>query len=186
MTIFARLAAAAVLAMAASPALAAPSPAIATPQEAPAAQPAGLSVEAVRVWLTGLGADSATVERAGDQVFLRVQDGDLAWGILFYGCQADVCSDLQFSSVFTAGPEVTLDTINAWNRDKRYLKAFYMPAANGEEAAAIVQFDVIVHAGEGIDQLREPTVVWVEMIRDFANHVGFVAPAAAPATPPAQ
>lgn len=186
MTILARLAAAATLALIATPALAAPSPAMTAPQEAAAPQSVGLTVEAVRAWLEGLGADSATVERSEDQVFLRIQDGPLAWGIFFYGCQADTCSDLQFTSVFTAGPEVTLERVNAWNRDRRYLKAFHMPAEDGQEPAAVVQYDLIIDPAKGVEQLTEPTSIWVEMVREFATYVGFDSPAATPPSPPAQ
>ena len=188
MTNLARLAAVVALTLAATPALADAPRVDAQPtarvQAAAPAQVTGLSPEAVRVWLSGLGAESATVTQEGDQAFLRVQDGQLTWGILFFGCENGLCSNLQYTGVFNAGADVTLERLNQWNIDKRFLKAFLVPAEGDQPPAAVIQYDLIVQADEGTDQLQEPTVIWVEMIREFATYVGFgteAEPVAAPA-----
>jgi hypothetical protein len=143
----------------------------------PAAGPtSGVSVAETRAWLTGLGG-SVGEPVVGDGVTsLHVADQPLPWNLTFYECGPSLCDDVQYSAIFS-GP-ITLDQINAWNRDNRFLKAFFVPAAAaGADASAVVQYDVVL-TGVGTEQLREPTVIWLRMLRAFAQ--GLAEAAAAP------
>jgi hypothetical protein len=167
----------AVLALgAASPALAqTPAPA------APAAVAKGVVVADARTWLIGLGGTVAEPTAAEGAQTLTVADQPLPWTLTFYNCAgAGLCDDVQYSAVFS-GP-ITVEQINAWNRDSRYLKAFFVPGATPDTAGAVAQYDVVLTA-TGTEQLQEPTVIWLQMLRQFAQGL---AQAAAPATPPAQ
>ncbi len=168
--LFAAVAAAATLSMAA--------PAVA--QTAP--QP-GLAIADVAAWIASKGGDVQPVQRQGDEVWLTVRDGDLTWLVFFYGCQNDVCADLQYSASFT-NESITLQLINDWNRDRRFLKAFHAPGAAGEAPAAVVQYDLLVQPG-GVEQLNDATGVWVGLLVEFARHVGYFA-SSDPAPPAAQ
>jgi hypothetical protein len=162
----------AVLALgAASPALAqTPAPA------APAVATKGVVVADARTWLIGLGGSVAEPTAEAGAQTLTIADQPLPWTLTFYNCAgAGLCDDVQFSAVFS-GP-ITVDQINAWNRDNRYLKAFFVPGATPETAGAVAQYDVILPA-TGTEQLQEPTVVWLQMLRQFAQSL---AQAAAPA-----
>ncbi|MDZ4363888.1 YbjN domain-containing protein [Brevundimonas sp.] len=149
-----------------------------------AAEP-GLSVTAVRDWLVSVGAQVGEVQRQDGETFVQVTDGSVGWTVLFNACDAtDVCGAVQFSAVFT-NPGVTLEKVNDWNRDHRFLKAFYIM---GEDAKplAIVQYDVLIMGGLGVDQLGDHTILWVELLETFGTHIGYFA-ATPPATPtPAQ
>ena len=148
----------------------------------PAAAPTtGVSVAEARVWLTGLGGTVGEPIAREGVTSLHVADEPLPWNLTFYGCGPSLCDDVQYSAIFT-GP-ITQDQINDWNREHRFLKAFFVPAAPGAEASAAVQYDVIL-TGDGTDQLREPTVVWLQLLREFAQ--GLVAAAPAEAANPAQ
>lgn len=137
----------------------------------------GVSIAETRTWLIGLGGSvGEPVSREG-VTSLHVADQPLPWNLTFYACGPSLCDDVQYSAVFS-GP-ITLDQINAWNRDNRFLKAFFIPAAAGADASAVIQYDVVL-TGAGPEQLREPTVIWLQMLRTFAQGL-----AAAPA-PPAQ
>lgn len=160
-------------------ALAAPSQTPAT--AAPATARAGLPISTVRDWLVGLGASIGEVERQDGQTYLKVTDGNLTWVLFFYACEADVCGDVQYTAAFS-NATITSDLVNQWNLGNRFLKAYYTPAAAG--GTAIVQFDVLLVDGVGIDQLINPTSVWVNLLPAFGTHVGFFVPEAAPA--PAQ
>lgn len=166
-------------------ALAAPSLALAlvvAPLTASAqtAAPEGLSITAVTDWIASKGGAVGPVQRDDGSAWVMVQDGGLNWAVFFYGCQADVCGDLQLAASFS-NTSITGDLVNEWNRDRRFLKAFYDPAeAAGEDPRAVVQYDILLSDGDA-DQLTEPVVVWLDLLREFAVHVGYFAPDGAPA-----
>ena len=140
-------------------------------------QTTGVSVADAKAWLTGLGGNVREPVLRDGVSSLHIADEPLPWNLTFYGCGPSLCDDVQFSAIFT-GP-ITQDQINAWNRENRFLKAFHIPAAPGAEATAVVQYDVVL-PGTGTAQLQEPTVIWLQMLRQFAQGL---AAAAAPAAP---
>jgi len=145
---------------------------------APAAAPApvkGVTVIEARAWLIGLGGTVAepVVGEQGAQT-LKVADQPLPWSLTFYACGAALCDDAQFSASFT-GP-ITQNQINAWNRENRYLKAFFVPGTAGGEAGAIVQYDLVL-TSTGPGQLQEPVVIWLQMLRTFAQGLAAAVPA---------
>lgn len=160
-------------------ALAAALPGAALAQTPPAAASTnGVTVAETRAWLTSLGGSVGEPVVSNGVTSLNIADEPLPWNLTFYGCGPSLCDDVQFSAIFT-GP-ITADQINAWNRDNRFLKAFHIPAAPGEEATAVVQYDVVLpNAGTG--QLQEPTVIWLQMLRQFAQGLAAAAEPAAPA-----
>ena len=156
-----------------------------TAAQAPAAaapQP-GLAIADISAWIASKGGEVQPVQRDGDDIWLPVKDGDMTWLIFFYGCTNDVCGDIQFAASFS-NPTITQTMVNDWNRDRRFLKAAFVPGADGQDPSAIVQYDLLLNTS-GVDQLTDPASVWVEMVAAFATHVGFYKPAAeaAPATP---
>lgn len=140
----------------------------------------GVSIAETRTWLTGLGGSVGEPVTREGVTSLHVADEPLPWNLTFYACGASLCDDVQFSAIFT-GP-ITADQINSWNTEHRFLKAFFVPAAGGGDASAVVQYDVIL-TGTGTGQLQEPTVVWLQMLRTFAESLVAAAP---PAPPSAQ
>ena len=162
-------------AFAAAAALSAAAPAVAQTPAAP-----GLAIADVGAWITSKGGVVEPVQRQGDEVWLTVRDGDLTWLVFFYGCRDDVCADLQYSARFS-NEAITPGRINDWNRDRRFLKAFHSPGAAGEPATAVVQYDLLLQPG-GVEQLTDPTDIWVTLLPEFARHVGYL-PAAGEATP---
>lgn len=136
----------------------------------------GVSVAEARTWLTGLGGSVEEPRVREGLTSLHVADEPLPWNLTFYACGPSLCDDIQYSAVFS-GP-ITADQINAWNRENRFLKAFFIPAATtGSDASAVVQYDVVL-TGPGAEQLREPTVIWLRMLRAFAQGLVAAAPAA--------
>lgn len=153
-------------------AVALPGTALAQTPPPAAASANGVSVVDARTWLTGLGGSVEEPILREGVTSLHVADQPLPWNLTFYACGPTLCDDIQYSAVFS-GP-ITADQINSWNRDNRFLKAFFVPAAPGGEAAAVVQYDVVLTSA-GTDQLQEPTVVWLQLLREFAQ--GLVVPA---------
>lgn len=144
--------------------------ALAAPAMAQTPAKPGLAVADVSAWLAGKGGEVSEVRREGDQTFFTVKDGAITWAIFFHGCAADVCEDIQYSAVF-ANPAVTLDAVNAWNTEQRFLKAFYVPGEAGAPPSAAVQYDLLLQPG-GVEQLNDPTAVWVGLLPQFATRVG--------------
>ena len=144
----------------------------------PAASTNGVTVAETRAWLTSLGGSVGEPVVNDGVTSLNIADEPLPWNLTFYGCGPSLCDDVQFSAIFS-GP-ITPDQINDWNRDNRFLKAFFIPAAPGGEAGAVVQYDVVL-ANAGTGQLQEPTVIWLQMLRQFAQGLAAAAEPAAPA-----
>ena len=144
---------------------------------APAAEARGLRPADVAAWLTQAGGEVTGPETDPAGQYLVVQDGQLRWVVFFYGCNGETCSDMQFGASFSDGA-ISLDAVNAWNRDKRFLKAHYVPAdAENPQATALVRFDVFFQPGQGVDQLADYTYIWISMLPDFARAMGMAAPA---------
>ena len=158
------------------------SPAPAQPQAAPAPARIGIPVPALSAWLTAQGATVAPEASEEGRRYLRVTTNGLPWLLFLQSCEGDVCSDLQFSAA-ASDPSITLDKVNAWNRDRRFVKAIYETADATDPASAVAQFDVLVGAG-GPEQLADHHAVWRALLVDFVRTL-MPAPAVAPATPPA-
>jgi hypothetical protein len=165
----ATLAAAALMAVAAPPAVAA------APAPAQTAADPGVSIEAVRAWLVSKGGDVSAINRQEGETWITIADGPLSWVIFFYSCQADVCGDIQYAASF-ANPTITQAMINDWNRDQRFLKAFYAPGDTAEGGKAVVQYDVLIHSAD-VEQLTEHTALWLDLVGAFGETVGYFAPA---------
>jgi len=130
------------------------------------ASTSGVSVAEAQTWLRSLGGTVGEPILREGVTSLHVADQPLPWNLTFYACGPSLCDDVQYSAIFT-GP-ITADQINGWNTGQRFLKAFFVPATDGGDATAVVQYDVILtHTGTG--QLQEPTVIWLQMLRTFAE-----------------
>lgn len=174
MSLIAAYALAAALAAPASPttALTSAQAAPAAPT-APAPAPAGLPIAAVVDWLKAQGLSVGEVQ-GGDSPYVQVRESaDLTWTVTFNSCAGQVCGDLQFGAGFS-NPDVTIDKVNAWNGQRRFVKAFYeAPAGARTDGAAIIQQDVILLAGIGPSQLTDSLAVWRSLLPAFAFHVGY-------------
>jgi hypothetical protein len=146
--------------------MAAPSLAATDPGTAPAARPVaqdpvlGLTPSEVRNWLVAKGATVEEPRMVEGQTLLQVNDGTTNWLIFFYGCDdSGRCQDIQFAANVVAGG-LSLERINAWNREQRFVKAYLQSNLDGTPSA-VLQFDVLLQPGLDAEQLNDPTVVWL-------------------------
>lgn len=179
-----KLAASLVLALlAASPALAQTAPAAPATQAAPARW-AGLTVAEITGRFTAAGLVVAAPRTNGDRVYLRVDDGPLRWVATLFSCTNGSCPDIQFTAAFS-GANATLEIIDRWNGERRFVKAFYAaPETEGGDAQAVAQYDVLLSQGAGPQQLDDPIQVWRSLAADLGRTVTTPEGAAA-TTPPA-
>lgn len=129
-----------------------------------------------------------TAELVPDQTqpVIRVTGDQLEWLVVFYGCRAELCPDAQFSAAFR-NPAITLETVNEWNRTRRYLKASYIAPATAEEpAGAVVQQDVMLPRSVAEQILIESLTVWRNTLPRFALAVGYFQADDAAAPAPAE
>lgn len=167
--------------------LAAPAMAQETPAPAAAVQPAIIGVTPAEVsdWLKGIGAIVGETQEASGRRFIPVNDGRLDWTLWFYTCGPELCDDIQFSAIFTSAA-ITQEGVNAWNRDNRFIKAFYIAPTADIPARAVAQYDVLLST-TGTSQINDVTATWASQLDKFANAMGFAAAAPAPvAAAPAQ
>lgn len=160
-----------------------------TPAPAPAQGQghAGLPIADMVTWLSSKGAQVSPLQRTGDQAYVTVQDSGLTWVLFFYSCQADVCGDVQFNAFFS-NDQITVEKVNDWNRQQRFLKAYFDTEASGEKVAT-VQFDAVLFPALGVDQLGDYAQLWTSLLAEFATHIGYFTPegeTAPTAQPPGQ
>ncbi len=144
----------------------------AAPTVQAAADPA-VSIEAVRNWLVSKGGDVGAVQREDGLAWISVNDDPLRWVVFFYDCRDDGCAAVQYSASFS-NPTITQEMVNDWNRDHRFLKAYFLPAETGGEPAAVAQYDVLV-LSDDVEQLTESAALWLAMMPEFATAVGYLA-----------
>ena len=126
----------------------------------------GVTVNDARAWLLENGGEVSVPEASGSATMLKVNDV-LPWTLTFYRCDT-ACADMQYTARFS-GPGVTQEWVNAWNREHRYLKAWFTPAqAEGGEATVVVQYDVAL-TGQGPAQLSQSTSIWKQQQIAFAQ-----------------
>lgn len=154
-------------------ALAAPAAASTAGAPVQTAASPGVSPEAVRAWLTSKGGTVSEVRREGDETWLTVSDGPLNWMVFFYGCEGGVCGDIQYAASFS-NATITETMVNVWNRDHRFLKAFFAPGEGGGNQTAVVQYDVLIH-GADVEQLTDHTALWLDLVAQFGRTVGYFA-----------
>jgi len=136
------------------------------------AEPVGLRPSEVAEWIKSLGAETVgPVQTLSGQTWFDVTDGGLTWAVFFYACRWDTCEDVQFTADF-AGEGLSEARASQWNRERRFLKAVWVPAGADGRARMQAQYDVVLSPGQGVGQLSEATAMWLDQLDDFAAHVG--------------
>ena len=113
--------------------------------------------------------------RQEGETWISIDDGPLNWVIFFYSCEADVCGDIQYAASFS-NPGISQAMINDWNRDQRFLKAYFIPAADGRDNTGVVQYDVLIQSPD-VEQLTDHTALWLDLLAAFGTTVGYLAAA---------
>jgi len=152
--------------------LTATAPAMAQTAPAAPAEAVGLRPAEVAEWIKSLGAETVgPVQNLSGQTWFDVTDGGLAWAVFFYACRWDTCEDVQFTADF-AGEGLSEAKVSQWNRERRFLKAVWIPAAADRPARVQAQYDVVLLPGQGVGQLSEATAMWLDQLKGFAGFVG--------------
>jgi Putative bacterial sensory transduction regulator len=127
----------------------------------------GTNVEQIANVARGYG--SVTMDKAsnGDPMISGKIEG-VSYYLFFRNCTDNAnCEDLNFYAGFLDNKQ-TMDALNAWNRDKRFGKAYL-----DSDLDAVIEFDVNVEYGISDKNLDSTFSVWSLILKQFADYIGF-------------
>jgi hypothetical protein len=101
----------------------------------------------------------------GDPLLRCHIDDSLFFYVVFYGVQQGRASSLQFSAAFSAEStrQISPDTLNQWNRTKRWLKAY-----QSEQGRVLIDMDIGLSGGIQRGYLEERLKTWRSSLTQFA------------------
>lgn len=112
------------------------------------------------------GYGSASLEVKDGDPFISGRIEGSKYGIYFYGCKSGKkCTNIQFSAGWS-GVKTSLSDINAWNRDKRFSKA-YLDSVNDPN----LEMDVNLDSGVSKANLEDTFDFWVTGLRTFKKTI---------------
>lgn len=107
--------------------------------------------------------------QANGQPRIAGEAGGITYQVFFLNCDSGTCEDLNFYAGF-AGVKPTMDSLNAWNRDKRFGRA-YLDA----DLDAAIEYDINLEYGVNRENLNAAFGVWSLLLAQFASYVGYEA-----------
>ena len=116
---------------------------------------------------------TATLEAQADgQPRIAGETGGIPYQVFFLNCAAaGVCEDINFYAGF-AGVKPTMDAMNAWNRDKRFGRAYL-----DSDLDAVIEYDINLEHGVSAENLNAAFALWSLLLGEFAGYVGYSPPA---------
>lgn len=128
----------------------------------------GTNVDEVLNIARGFGAAKLQSASNGDPVIEGKIEG-ISYYLFFRNCSDanTECEDLNFYAGFLDNKQ-TMEAINAWNRDKRFGKA-YLDA----DLDAVIEYDVNLEYGVSQENLDSNFQVWSLILKQYADYIGF-------------
>lgn len=126
----------------------------------------GVTRQEVVDWLKRKGrpAEIATTS-TGNRVVSSNIDG-VNYDIYFYSCTGERCRAIQYAAGWTGMGATSLDTINSFTRDNRYLRVY----KSGDSVWA--EYDVDVIDGASWQMLDDSLAMAQELFGRFKRHFG--------------
>lgn len=115
------------------------------------------------------GYGSATLEKqsSGDPKISGKIAG-VTYQVFFMNCTNNTnCEDLNFYAGFLDN-KPTLEVINAWNRDKRFGKAYL-----DSDLDAVVEFDLNLVHGVSRENLDSAFSLWTLILDQYTTYIGY-------------
>jgi hypothetical protein len=132
----------------------------------------GLTYEEVASWLHASGypatikPDQSDGAKPEERIVSSSIDG-VNYDIYFYGCSAGRCDSIQYAAGWPSSPG-SLARINAWNTEKRYIRAY--TTSSGQYWA---EYDIDVSPGGTYEQLDHTLTRWRSIIGEYKTYMGF-------------
>lgn len=136
-------------------------------------------VEAIATIARDYGTAEVDKDSTGDPL-VTGEMGGTNYAVFFYGCTdgAD-CQTIQFYAYWVLNDGIDVDSLNTWNREKRFAKAYL-----DDEGDPTLEYDVNLYAGVSETNLSDTFDWWRVVMEAFEEHIGFV-PAEEPVAPEA-
>jgi hypothetical protein len=115
----------------------------------------------------GYGSATLETQSNGDPKITGKIEG-VTYQVFFMNCTNNTaCEDLNFYAGFLDNKQ-TLDVINAWNRDKRFGKAYL-----DSDLDAVVEFDLNLEHGVTRDNLDAAFSLWSLILDQYTTYIGY-------------
>lgn len=127
----------------------------------------GSQVDAILQIAQERGPAYVDMQPNGDPRISGEIDG-LTYHVSFGSCVANTnCRDLTFYAGFLDNKQ-TLDVINAWNRDRRFGKAYL-----DGDLDAVIEFDVNLEHGVTRENLDTTFHLWTLILDQYTTYIGY-------------
>jgi hypothetical protein len=105
--------------------------------------------------------------QANGQPRITGEVSGIPYQVFFLNCDSGTCEDLNFYAGFT-GIKPTMDALNAWNRSKRFGRAYL-----DGDLDAVIEYDINLEHGVERENLNAAFGVWSLVLAEFAGYVGY-------------
>jgi hypothetical protein len=139
--------------------------ALATPAAA-AAEIRDISGEELAGLLRKAGYRATVGRDSGGDPMVTSSAAGAQFSIMMYDCQEDRCKSLQFGAGFDLADGGSLANVNAWNRDKRYAKAWL-----DDEVDPWLELDLDLEGGGSLELVGDYIELWDAALGQFQTHV---------------
>jgi hypothetical protein len=127
----------------------------------------GAQVDEILNIARGYGSASIESQSNGDPKISGKIEG-VTYQVFFMNCTDNTnCEDLNFYAGFLDNKQ-TLEVINAWNRDKRFGKAYL-----DSDLDAVIEFDVNLEHGVSRDNLDAAFSLWSLILDQYTTYIGY-------------
>lgn len=127
----------------------------------------GASVDEILNIARGYGSATLETQSSGDPKISGKIEG-VTYQVFFMNCTNNTnCEDLNFYAGFLDNKQ-TLEVINAWNRDKRFGKAYL-----DSDLDAVVEFDLNLVHGVSRENLDAAFSLWSLILDQYTTYIGY-------------
>jgi hypothetical protein len=127
----------------------------------------GSQVDEILNIARGYGSATMETQSNGDPRITGKVEG-VTYQVYFMNCTNNAnCEDLNFYAGFLDNKQ-TLEVINAWNRDKRFGKAYL-----DSDLDAVVEFDLNLENGVTRENLDAAFTLWTLILDQYTTYIGY-------------
>ena len=126
----------------------------------------GLTMAEFAYWLKAGGAPVQVQTNDGRASVVSAANGQ-AFHVYFFDCKQDRCGTIQFSAGFDTKGRFNAGTINDWNRDNRWARAYVDKANN-----PWLEYDVDLTPGGSFELLKDQLDIWTGALWNFRKFGG--------------
>lgn len=127
-----------------------------------------LDVETIEQVLRRMGLDFETSEDDDGDPKFEFKLATYNVVIYTYSCEEAGCANLRIYASFSLNVPPSVETINEWNRTRRYATAWL-----SEEGKARVDNNLVIQGGVTLDAVEDFIINFRDRLSEFATHIDF-------------